>query len=150
MVRNMRAVLKKASCGTRRIFRGTRCSKQASTVRKRYSVPKTAFCGTRRIFRGTRCSKQASLVRDASSEACRAKSSLLPHRTHLQCAKRPPRSLFAPAAPSLAPSTALGTRNGPRSEVSRHKKETKVKDFDLFCRGTVTRTQDPLVPNQMR
>ena len=61
------------------------------------------------------------------------------HRTHLQCAKRPPLSLFAPAhstisfvpltrnlspaAPSLAPSTALGTRNGPRSEVSRHKEE---------------------------
>ena len=96
------------------------------------------------------CSKRLPGVRDAFSEACRAKSSPLPHRTHLQCAKRPPLSLFAPAAPSLAPSTALGTRNGPRSEVSRHKKETKVKDFDLFCRGTVTRTQDPLVPNQMR
>ena len=96
------------------------------------------------------CSKRLPGVRDAFSEACRAKSSLLPHRTHLQCAKRPPRSLFAPAAPSLAPSTAIGTRNGPRSEVSRHKKETKVKAFDLFCRGTVTRTQDPLVPNQMR
>ena len=72
------------------------------------------------------CSKRLPGVRDAFSETCRAKSSLLPHRTHLQCAKRP------------------------RSEVSRHKKETKVKDFDLFCRGTVTRTQDPLVPNQMR
>ena len=155
MVRNMRAVLKKASWGTRRIFRGIRCKKQAFPVRKRYSVPKTAFSGTRRIFKGPQNSRlhrlwTASCPPDAFSEACRAKSSLLPHRTHLQCAKRPPRSLFAPAAPSLAPSTALGTRNGPRSEVSRHKKETKVKDFDLFCRGTVTRTQDPLVPNQMR
>ena len=155
MVRNMRAVLKKASCGTRRIFRGTRCSKQASTVRKRYSVPKTGFCGTRRIFKGPQNSRLHRLWTDH----CRTgrifrgvpcQKQLLPHRTHLQCAKRPPRSLFAPAAPSLAPSTALGTRNGPRSEVSRHKKETKVKDFDLFCRGTVTRTQDPLVPNQMR
>ena len=85
MVRNMRAVQKTGSCGTRRIFRGTRCAKQASTVRKRYSVPKTAFSGTRRIFkgalnsrlhrlwtaswgtrrifRGTRCAKQASTVR---------------------------------------------------------------------------------------
>ena len=33
------------------------------------------------------------------------------HRTQLQCAKEPPLSLFAPAAPSLAPSTALGTGN---------------------------------------
>ena len=53
MVRNLRAVLKKASCGTRRIFRGIRCKKQASTVRKRYSVSKTAFSGTRRIFKGS-------------------------------------------------------------------------------------------------
>ena len=52
MVRNMRAVLKKASWGTRRVFRGIRCKKQASTVRKRYSVPKTAFSGTRRISKG--------------------------------------------------------------------------------------------------
>ena len=123
MVRNMRAVLKKASSGTRRIFGSIRCKKQAFPVLKRYSVPKTGSCGTRRIFRGVPCQKQH-----------------LPHRTHLQCAKRPPLSLFAPAhstisfvpltrnlspaAPSLAPSTALGTRNGPRSEVSRHKEET--------------------------
>ncbi|MDY5891151.1 MAG: hypothetical protein SPJ43_03895, partial [Candidatus Cryptobacteroides sp.] len=45
-VRNMRAVLKKASCGTRRIFRGIRCKKQASTVQKGYSVPETHFSGT--------------------------------------------------------------------------------------------------------
>ena len=32
-VRNMRAVLKKASWGTRRIFGSIRCKKQASTVR---------------------------------------------------------------------------------------------------------------------
>ena len=57
MVRNMRAVLKKASWGTRRIFRRLRCSKQASTVRKRYSVPKTASSGTRRIFKGPQNSR---------------------------------------------------------------------------------------------
>ena len=125
-----------------RYGRDIRCQKQPSLVRN-------ASSKARRTADSTDC-VQLPVVRDAFSEACRAKSSLLPHRTHLQCAKRPPRSLFAPAAPSLAPSTALGTRNGPRSEVSRHKKETKVKDFDLFCRGTVTRTQDPLVPNQMR
>ena len=37
-VRNMRAVRKKASWGTRRIFGSIRCKKQASTVQKRYSV----------------------------------------------------------------------------------------------------------------
>ena len=57
MVRNMRAVLKKASWGTRRIFGSIRCKKQASTVRKRYSVPKTAFSGTRRIFKGPQNSR---------------------------------------------------------------------------------------------
>ena len=49
MVRNMRAVLKKASRGTRRIIRGIRCKKQAFPVQKGYSVPKTGSCGTRRI-----------------------------------------------------------------------------------------------------
>ena len=50
MVRNMRAVLKKASWGTRRIFRGIRCKKQAFPVRTEYSVLRTASCGTRRIM----------------------------------------------------------------------------------------------------
>ena len=77
--------------GVRDAFFGSvRCKKQASTVRKRYSVPKTASSGTRRIFKG-------------------AQNSLLPHRTHLQCAKRP------------------------RSEVIRHKKRvtsaSMVPDF---------------------
>ena len=45
-VRNMRAVLKKASSGTRRIFGSIRCKKQASTVRNEYSVPETPFSGT--------------------------------------------------------------------------------------------------------
>ena len=72
-VRNMRAVLKKASWGTRRIFRGVRCKKQASTVRKGYSVPEKPSYGTGCIF---------------------------------------------------------SARNGPRSEVSRHKKTSKsIKTF---------------------
>ena len=45
-VRNMRAVLKKASWGTRRAFRSPPCSKQASGVQKGYSVPETPFYGT--------------------------------------------------------------------------------------------------------
>ncbi len=49
-VRNMRAVLKKASWGTRRVFRSPPCSKQASGVQKGYSVPETPFYGTGRGF----------------------------------------------------------------------------------------------------
>ena len=49
-VRNMRAVQKTGFCGTRRVFRGIRCKKQASTVRKRYSVPETPSYGTGYIF----------------------------------------------------------------------------------------------------
>ncbi len=45
-VRNMRAVLKKASWCTRRVFRSSPCSKQASGVQKGYSVPETPFSGT--------------------------------------------------------------------------------------------------------
>ncbi len=45
-VRNMRAVRKKASSGTRRIFRGIRCKKQAYPVQKGYSVPETPSYGT--------------------------------------------------------------------------------------------------------
>ena len=45
-VRNMRAVLKKASWCTRRVFRSPPCSKQASGVQKGYSVPETPSCGT--------------------------------------------------------------------------------------------------------
>ena len=145
-VPNMRAVLKKASWGTRRIFRSIRCKKQASTVRKRYSVPKTASSGTRRIFKGALNSlllhrmhfrkrkngillHRTHLQRPAEQPTPQTVDSLLLHRTHLQrravpkaapahrtqlqCAKEPPLSLFAPAAPSLAPSTALGTGNSP-------------------------------------
>ena len=66
MVRNMRAVLKKASWGTRRIFRGIRCKKQAFPVRKGYSVRRTASCGTRRIFIRDIQYQPPSLVRNRS------------------------------------------------------------------------------------
>ncbi len=36
-----------------------------------------------------------------------------------------------------------------RTPSTPTKKET-LKNVSFFCRGTVTRTQDPLVPNQMR
>ena len=49
-VRNTHSVLKIGSWGTRRIFRGIRCKKQAFPVQKGYSVRRTASCGTRRIM----------------------------------------------------------------------------------------------------
>ena len=67
MVRNMRAVLKTGSWGTRRIFRGIRCKKQAFPVQKGYSVRRTASRGTRRIM-DIRCSPP-SLVRNRSLDA---------------------------------------------------------------------------------
>ena len=66
-VRNMRAVRKTGSWGTRRIIGGIRCKKQAFPVRRRYSVPETPFSGTGHVsvntllmhgcslFRGTLC-----------------------------------------------------------------------------------------------
>ena len=66
-VRNMRAVQKTGSWGTRRIFRGIRCKKQAFPVQKGYSVRRTASRGTRRIM-DIRCSPP-SLVRNRSLDA---------------------------------------------------------------------------------
>ena len=63
--------------------RDIQCAKQASVVRD-------AFSKARRTADSTDCG-QPPAAPDAFSEACRAKSSLLPHRTHLQCAKRPAR-----------------------------------------------------------
>ena len=90
-VRNTRAVLKKASWGTRRIFGSIRCKKQASTVRKRYSVPETAFWGTRCIFKGP----QNSRLHRLWTAYCRtgrifkgALNSLLLHRMHFRKRKK--------------------------------------------------------------
>ena len=75
VVRNMRAVRKTGSWGTRRIFRGTRCKnrlfwygsdiryrKPPSLEPNRYSVRRTGFCGTRRIFSGSRCADNYLLL----------------------------------------------------------------------------------------
>ena len=142
MVRNMRAVLKKASWGTRRIFRSIRCKKQASTVRKGYSVPKTAFCGTRRIFKGALSSlllhrmhfrKRKNgilshlmhLKRPAEQPTPQTVGSLLPHRTHFQ-------RRAVPKAASCRTGRIFSARNGPRSEVSRHKKRITSKSIKTF------------------
>ena len=46
LVPNMHAVLKKASWGTRRIFRDIRCAKQAPVVPNAFLVTETPFYGT--------------------------------------------------------------------------------------------------------
>ncbi len=67
------------------------CSKRLPGVRDAFSEAFGVKNRLLRYGRDIRCQKQPSLVRDASSKARRtADSSLLPHRTHLQCAKRPP------------------------------------------------------------
>ena len=71
------------------------CSKRLPGVRDAFS---DAFGVKNRLFRygrDIRCQKQPSLVRDASQRPAEQPTpqtvdSLLPHRTHLQCAKRPP------------------------------------------------------------
>ena len=94
-VRNMRAVLKKASSGTRRIFRDIRCKKQAPTVRKEYSVPETPSYGTGRVFKGPRNSRlhrlwTASWGTRRIFRGVPCQKQHLPQRQPLQCAKRPP------------------------------------------------------------
>ena len=93
-VPNMRAVLKKASWGTRRISGSIRCAKQAFTVRKRYSVPKTGSWGTRRIFKGPQNSRlhrlwTASCGTRRIFRGVPGQKQHLPQRQPLQCAKRP-------------------------------------------------------------
>ena len=111
-----------------RYGRDIRCAKQPPVVRDAFSkARRTASCRTGRIFRGVPRQKQH-----------------LPQRQPLQCAKQPPLSLFAPA-PSLAPSTALGTFDGTRyqkrhsvpetahrSEVSKYKKRMTSKSIKTF------------------
>ena len=94
-VRNCHSVRKTGSYGTRRVFRSIRCKKQASTARKGYSVPKTAFSGTRRI-KGPQNSRLHILWTASCRTRCifrgvPCQKQHLPHRTHLQCAERPPR-----------------------------------------------------------
>ena len=63
-VRNEHSVFKKASWGTRRIFRGIRFKKQAFPVRKGHSVRKTDSCGTRASsVRGTASSRRRANIK---------------------------------------------------------------------------------------
>ena len=95
-----------------------RCAKQPpappnafSKAQKRHPAPPNASSKARRTADSTDCGQppahRTHFQRRAVPKAAPA------HRTQLQCAKEPPLSLFAPAAPSLAPSTALGTGNSP-------------------------------------
>ena len=126
------SVPERAFSGTEYACRAKKGFLRYATHFQKPSVIKIGFSGTEGIFgTGNALLRYAThLQRLAEQPTPQTVDSLLPHRTHLQCAKRPPLSLFAPAAPSLAPSTALGARNGPRSDVSRRKKTSKsIKTF---------------------
>ena len=86
------SVLETASYGTEQTLGAQKGFLGYATHFRKHSVLKTGFSGTEEIFG--------------------AQNSLLWYATHLRCAKRPPLSLFAPAAPSPATSTALGTGEG--------------------------------------
>ena len=121
-VRNMRAVLKKASWGTRRIIGSIRCKKQASTVREGYSVPETAFWCTERIFKG-------------------ALNSLLLHRMHFR--KRKKRHPVTLNASSKARRTADSTDCGKPSAAAD---ASSVRDTAPFggeqTKKVVTKNRD--------
>ena len=126
----MRAVLKKASWGTRRIFRSIRCKKQASTVRKRYSVPKTGSCGTRRIFKGRRTADST----DCGQPPAR--------RTHFQrraVPKAAPAAQDASSVRETAP--ALFVRSGPFHHFLRPANAELVSGGPFPCSFDGTRDQ---------
>ena len=123
---------KKGSSGTRRIFKGALNS--LLLHRMHFRKRKNGILLHRRHLQ--RPAEQPtpqtvdSLLLHRTHLQRRAVPKAAPaHRTQLQCAKEPPLSLFAPApytisfvpltrnlspaAPSLAPSTALGTGNSP-------------------------------------
>ena len=165
----MRAVLKKASSGTRRVFRSIRCKKQASTVRKRYSVHKTGFCGTRRIFKGALngiLSHRTHLQRPAEQPTPQTVDSLLPNRTHFQrravpkaapahrthfrgapCQKQPPAAPDTSSVRETAP--ALFVRSGPFHHFLRPANAELVSGGPFPCSfdGTRYRKRPPTVPN---
>ena len=116
MVRNMHAVLKKASWGTRRIFISIRCKKQAFLVQKGNSVPETAFWCTERI-KGALNSlllHRTRFQRPAEQPTPQTVDSLLPHRTHFQRRAVPKAAPAAAAAASVRETApALFVRSGP-------------------------------------
>ena len=118
MVRNMRAVLKKASCGTRRIFRGVPCHKQPPAAPDASSVGETAPALFVRSggpfpcsFDGTRCQKRP---RSNVSRHKKKEGDLSVYQDFLEL----------PAAPVLLPPHAYIAASAPSSK--------KIKKEDVF------------------
>ena len=123
---------------------------------KRHPVTPNASSKARRTADSTDCGQPPATL-DAFQRRAVPKAAPA-HRTHLQCAKRPPLSLFAqapstiffvpltrnlsPADPSPAPSTALGTGNGPlryRICVPCSKRPPVVRDASSEAFGAQNR-----------
>ena len=98
MVRNMRAVLKKAACGTRRIIGSIRCKKQVSTVRKGHSVHENPL-----FLHGRRFQRNSVLKIGfyGTEEIFGAQNRLLWYATHLQRRAVSKAALAAPDASSV-------------------------------------------------
>ena len=96
LVREGYSVPETAFWCTERIFKGALNSLLWYATRfLRHSVHKTGFCGTRRIFKGPQNSRlhrlwTASCCTGRIFRGVPCQKQHLPHRTHLQCAKRPP------------------------------------------------------------
>ena len=115
---------------TEGVFRGTRCSKQASTVRKRYSVPKTGSSGTRRIFKGRRTADST----DCGQPPAR--------RTHFQRRAVPKAAPAAPDASSVRETApALFVRSDPFHHFLRPANAELVSGGPFPCSFDGTRYQ---------
>ena len=129
MVRKGHSVRKTASYGTRRIFRSTRCKKQASTVREGYSVPETAFWCTERIFKGALNSlllHRMHFRKRKNSTCCIERVSKGPRNSTCctECVFRGPQNIRHRRlwTASCRTGRIFSARNGLREEASKHKK----------------------------
>ena len=106
------------------------CSKRLPVVRDAFSEAFGVKNRLLRYGRDIRCQKQPSVVRDAFSKALRTADSTdcgqpSAHRTHLQ-------RRAVPKAASCRTGRIFSARNGPRSEVRRHKKRVTSKSIKTF------------------
>ena len=122
-----RAPCSNRQTGQRVSVREIRYRKQPPTVRNSHSVLKKASWGTRRIFRSIRCKKQASTVREGYSVPETAFSGTR------RIFKGPQKSrLHRLWTVSCRTGRIFSARNGPRSELSRHKKRVTSKSIKTF------------------
>ena len=109
------------------VFGSAPYQKRASTVRNMRAVRKTGSCGTRRIFGSIRCKKTGFY---GTEEIFGTGNALLRYAMHLQRpAEQPtPQTVDSPCRTGRI----FSARNGPRSDVCRHKKRVTSKSIKTF------------------